>query len=662
MIDRHHQKKEDVEELIDSLKSLFDLAMEMKQKAKNIPQIKFILSEPTNLDDWLFGKIGKFGELVYENIGDWLIDPTNSESLKMLGMEEAGNLLTETIDGKQNFFPQGNLMRNINYQMGGNPWLLAWAVNIAGKVNYVNIKADSLIKSVMEVIRKSTRGKESLNTIIGSLSIDEQFLVRMLYSKEEQDNEMIQDIFTHNKPEEIWKNDACDIAERLANMGLIVTEGNAIDFPLKISSPIIKDSVKTELLNNRPTTFNLSSDKDIWERFIWISYPNNEVEQGITIIHQFGDLFFGPDGHAAWTTYIQFLANTEEEKRPHFLVICGSLIRGITKNVEYADALEDAFSQLAAAVRYLQPAEVKPANDPEGKCTKKHRQVVIVPGIFDFDWKPAKKKPTRELYRQIWNELIRRNCFSSAGARHSCRSRNVEFFAFDTVGLEGMDKEIEGIGEKQIAELASNREILKAQFEACIGKDGLLPEKRDDFTKIITYYIPCKVPLCDAVRNDTGFISPDEKEILNEVNNEPEGTFKIAITHHYPQQRSPLTGVEFFKGFSFRQDLVAKGVQFVLHGHSTHQQSLTERIEQPAGVKKSTPHQINLLSSGIFSDGLIRSATNVVGTFNEIIITPPHQHRPPKNYDVSINFYAAHRQDDGSCSIKKDESPVNLKG
>ena len=620
-----------------------------KEALKSDGRMKIVLAEPTSFFQWL--ENSDVAKKLPENARRALAMNKFPKILKALKPEEASDLLSavQKLDKYRPLIPgvTEELVNQVCRETGGNPWLLAHAQSNIRLNNDLLAPTenggagDNLIESIKNTVRVE-RNEELFKTIYGSLSLEEQFILRFLADQERNACRNRQDIrvYLQGITGNPWRPEALAITRRMFEMGLIDVNSNN-SLPQNIRSLFIKNHIM-QLFCDDP----LINTQDIKLRDIWRNLlkhnPFKPPKAGI--IHQISDVFFSNDGPSrSWDAYIKYLRSLSAEERPHLIVLCGNLLSAPINEFNLCSQLRKVNEAVDELISYrdsdnrqlLQPA-IYGAYDVEDVSPQ---QIIFVPGIYDRVWNRYRCECEDELkngLERIVGNLNRPMYFQIP---------NFLIVPFDSASFNDINERDQGIA----SQLALTRDNLSRSFDNCMNH--MRAANNLNCSPALLFY---KNPGGDdnGLDHDFGYLSDRTvKRALDGIDKDmiTRRPLKIAISHHRPHRHQLKNELEFIGNLKFRELLVDKGFEFLLHGHSPLQTCLSETMSKWS----EDPNPFHMVGSGSFwpttisfndnaQNGEInRTIINAPPTFNVIKVenlNPEDTTAPATKYKVEIHF------------------------
>lgn len=620
------------------------------------PRLRVILCEPTNFNDWLRDESReKTGRYFKDSLKDGVVIDSNVILPPLWGQHhgDAHRLLSaEVVDSAGNRIPRVSVLHDVSSELsellGGNPWLLSYAFKLVRrgcKVDEIPSLADKAIENMLD----NEEEIDNVDSIFNSLSRQEKLFLNLVICAIRSDT-WAQGIFRHMERGP-WTDKGREIANRLLYLGLAKHKFGE-GFRL---TPF----VQRYLLRNAPISpgslLRTDEDKTLWDELL-TARPPDDSRNSQVIIHQLSDIFFRERDNPQWDAYIDRLRQLQpsqfgqdrgknrSDELPDLLIVCGNVIApppadradGTTSRDAYCRALANAAKKLRTAGDLLRPGA-------DGK--RNPEQVVMLPGVFDLDWSGDPPRDSDdETYRADWKEAFAG--FTLAPCVKPFKFYNLTVLAFNTTSLRGAH---DHGGMQAMRDLAQVRHWLQREFRdewETIG-DGK-PEKVREAARVLTtltlnYVLDVTgkeekhrfdtigyrtfkhvgsgseagLPEGDdgtrLFLSDTGFISNNQKEEVEKPRKSSADDrlpITIAVTHHHPNNSRSPGVIEFFNDFfndsKFRETLAEKRVQTILHGGSTRQQLLRQRLsfgdEVQGNKRKVASRTVDLVGSGSFSD------------------------------------------------------------
>lgn len=610
--------------------------------------LKIILAEPTCFDDWLKGENGQLGASLGDVKRMFHVEERPPVIPALKEKEVFSLLRADQRDLGKPALPDVSydLALILMQETGGNPWLLAHAQEVIWDNKHLlktlspKEMADKVVENVKGRARLGESNQTLFDTIYGSLSRTEQFILR--YLAENEENPQLAATMTPFQGiparKSVWRDEAMATFSRMEELGLIETKPGTKE-PARIRSSFIRERLK-KLYGNQPLI--LCRDPLVREKWKEVLKTDPFRPPSAAIIHQFSDvLFSGDKQHDSWRKYITYVASLPAEDRPHLVIFCGNLLAAPQTSLAWESATErmsEAFNEL---LEYLQPAD----RNLGGYEYVNPNQIIVVPGIYDRIWSAEKDRhPKIPQNASYWTRML-----AGEGMNLPIHYRipDIVIIPIDTIAtadVENGDSDKEQTGFK----LRKLRSHLSERFKHCwdeIADNENLSctEAWELFTKDALFYASSRR---ENDIDDFGYVSPktlnDSLKLINNAVSRSEwhDPIVIAITHHFPHQHYTRNDLAFHGYFQLRKHLLENGVPILLHGHSPLQTCLSKTIRKWR-VDKTPFHMIG---SGSFWPTAIfyeqRCGLKDPPTFNSIRIecqdSDPESR--PKYYNVQIKF------------------------
>lgn len=598
---------------------------------KEFKRVRFIISEPTNLGEYLSGDPGpdgkrpKYGKRFAELFADD-IESTRYRLNKLSRQETIRILCGDITQTAPVELDEAYLMKAYE-EFGGNPWFLSHARHALD--NDPDLARN--FEDLQEAVALSTgRSADKLASIIGSLRQDERFVLRVLHAVDRSASDAAKDM----RGKKYWRGtpDVQRVSVRLEALGLIdAPEG----YPQRIVAQSVSQHIDGLVTDGKkpPMDQRYRDVREEWVKFINMQHPDHS-NRGELIIHQLSDILFGLEAgggdnqSTTLTRYREYLEHIPQKERPHFIVICGNLITGHESSDERSDLLRNAAGELETIGDLLQDLREAPKKETS---KEKAKRLIVLPGVFDLEWKKGSTRHAECL--TAWNRHVGRHFSTTSGSvlRFSDTPLGeIVFLPFDSVSIDAIK---DRLGDQAVDDMMDIRRALQLKCREPMMEwlrrpdlnpngdrevrahfidhtlrytvDTQLTDKEGkeavESTSFKWYAAKQGDPTGRHVRySEVGFVSGNDLKMINESF---DTALKIGLMHHHPYQQNPSPVSEFYESVQLRRRLAENEVQVLLHGHSQSACMRTEIIATRTNASTESSgsgRRLRLIASGVF--------------------------------------------------------------